>query len=152
MELKDLIYTIHYVTSTPVKDVGEIICRVAMNDDQIIERLATHFVRGVHLNNVYYNKGQRIIDKRIGGERGRISIRFSQTDYDTIAAIAYALDCSPSRAVAIIIDLAIQDGRAVGQYLKWHTPARLGLNQYKALTGILNKLGITDTERLISRK
>lgn len=154
MDLKDFIYSIQYVTHTPVKDVAETICRMALNDDAILSSLALNFQRGVHLNNVFYNRTTvAALPKRIDGERGRISIRFSQQDYDTIGAIAFALDCSPSRAVAILLERAIADGRHVATYLKWHVSERLGWNQYQALTDILNKLGISsDNERLIKKK
>ena len=153
MDLKDLFYSISYVTQTPVKDVAESICRMALADDVILNGIAENFRRGVHLNNVFYNKkGVAALPKRIDGERGRISIRFSQSMYDTIGAIAYALDCRPSRAVAIVLEMAVTDGRHVGAYLKWHVPERLGWNQYHALTEILNRLGINfEKERLLKR-
>ena len=134
-----------------MKDVAESICRMALNDEAILDALAQSFKRGVHLNNVFYNKKDvAALPKRIDGERGRISIRFTQSIYDIIGAIAYALDCRPSRAVAIVIEMAFADGRHVATFLKWHVSERLGWNQYQALAEILNRLGITcEKERLI---
>ena len=140
VELKDFIYRISYVTHTPVKDVGERLCNLAIHEAGIIADLSKHFRRGIHLDNVFYSGSTDTpgIQKRTPGEKDRISMRLNQRLFELVAVISYALDCQPSRTVAVLLQMIVKDYAIMGKYINDALPSHLTNHQKRELGNILS--------------
>lgn len=138
-ELKDAIYRISYITYTPVKEICEQLCIAVMTDQKILTDLSTFFIRDIRIGSTFYlgELDNRHIKKRVDGSKERITIKFRRADYEVIYGLGYALDCSPSRVVAILLQLAMQDIRIVNRYIKRHLENELSEAQMKELKSVL---------------
>lgn len=146
LDLKDAIYRISYITNTPVKDVGEQLSTLVIQDRKAIEDLAKYFKRDLLFDNTIFRghiSNESIIKR--SKERGeRVTIRFTQKEYASIAALSYALDCTPSRAIAILLDISMSNVRFVNIYVKKYLQQELSESQMKELQLVLryvNKVG-----------
>ena len=148
IELKDMIYRSSYITHTPVKDICEFMCVYVMHNEQAINALSSHFRRDIRLNNTLYRgslDNERIV-KRTKEYKERITIRFKQMDYDMISILSYALDCSPSRVVAVLLEIAFSDARVVNMYIKNYLKSELTPTQMKELRNLLSEINSNKEE------
>lgn len=127
IELRDCIHRLSFITDTPIKDVGEAICINGIGRKKVISFLSLNFRRDIRVDStVYFGDLSRIpVKKRTAaGQTERISIRFKGRTYEAIHALAYALDCTVSRACSLLIDASIRDvdfiNEFVEDYLKEH--------------------------------
>lgn len=148
INLKDAIYRLSYITHSPVKDVCEQLCIAVMNDRKIITDLSMFFIRDIRIDSTIYlgRSENKRLKKRIEGARERVTIKFKAKDYAFIYDLAYALDCSPSRVVAVLLEIAMQDIRIVNQYIKQHLENELTEAQMKELRNIMRYINtVNDT-------
>ena len=113
IELRECIYRLSFITSTPVKDVAEAICINGLTTPKVVEYMAQYFKRDIRFAQTIYMKNPNClpIQKRsLVGQTARISIRFKSDTHDTISALAYAMDCTVSRACAVLLDASVRDG------------------------------------------
>lgn len=149
LELKDAIYRLSYITYTPVKDVCERLCIYVINDHHTIEKLSGYFKREVRLGNTLYfgNLSNKTVSKRDKGETERVTVRFKQGVYDSIAVLSYALDCTPSRTVAILLTIAMKNISYVDRYIKEYLEGQLNETQMRELQGILKYVNHTSDKQ-----
>lgn len=148
IELKDAVYRLAYITYTPVKDTAEQLCIAVIHDVKSMNTLSQHFKRDVRFNNTIYmgNVKNPTITKRIDGDKSRLSVRFTQNDYETITAISYALDCSRSCTVANLIKIAMNDIKIVNSFVKNHLHEHLTKSQINELKALLQYINATGDE------
>ena len=102
IQLKDAIYIISYVTSTPVKDVAERICTDGLASKKVISSLSPRFRRTVRLANTLYMgdiKRPTLRRNNIAEKTDRISLRLLAPDYDNLSTLAFALTLHPHEPV-----------------------------------------------------
>lgn len=135
-----MIHRLSHITHTPLKDVSEYLVNYVSNDVHTLQTLAKYFKRGVQIDNTFYNgnPSNRGIAKRITSETDIISIKFTQRDYDKIAALAYGLDLTPTRTTAVLLELASQNVRAVNEYVYENMVSELTDNQMSELRKVLS--------------
>lgn len=127
-ELKEAISIISYVTSTPVKDVTERICTEGFQSRKVIENLSPYFRRTVRLKNTLFIGDLNSYPAhryQTAGKTERISVRFLSHDYENITTLAYALDCTPSKATALLLDVSIRNSDFVNSYFKEFVKTKL---------------------------
>lgn len=123
VELKDAIYRLSYITETPVKDVCEELCIFSLNQNYIIEEFSQYFVRKIRIKNTIYFgdlDNPRIHTKKLGGRTERISLRLKPETYEFIYTLSYALNCSVSRVVAILLEKGMHDITFINDYINTH--------------------------------
>lgn len=121
LELKDSIYRLSHITSEPVKDVCEILILNSLYGNRtIVENLSQYFKRNIYLRNSYYNGDLSNEDlySVSEGEKDRISLRVKREEYENISALAYALDCSISKATAALLYESITDTKFIEEHLE----------------------------------
>lgn len=145
LELKDAIYRLSYITYTPVKDVAARLCDYIINDNRMISHYSQYFQRDIRLSNTLYfgHLSNKRFTKRDPGENDRITVRFTQKEYDSIAVLSYALDCTPSRTVAILLYTAMRNIEYVNRYVKEYLDGQLSENQMRELRGVLKYVNHT---------
>lgn len=148
VELKECIYRLSYITNKPVKDVAESICIEGINSKKILDGLAENFKRNIRIANTFYigDLSREPIPKKISGETGRISIRFTQLTYENIFALAYALDCTPSRATALLLEYCIKDPDFIKSFLQKYLDSYLDEKRLKELEKILTFINENNPE------
>lgn len=140
LELRECIYRLAYITDTPVKDVAEAICINGITSPKVIEYIAQHFRRDIRFVNTLYrsNANSTPIKKRyLNGQTARITIRFKTDTYDTIAAMAYALDCTVSRACALVLDASVRDGEFIDGFVRGYLEQSLDAERMGELRRVL---------------
>lgn len=144
LELKDAIYRLSYITYTPVKDVCARLCMYVITDKHMIGQYARYFQRDIRLENTLYfgSSSNKRFTKRDPGETSRVTVRFTQAEYDSIAILSYALDCTPSRTVAILLYAAMRHLKYVNRYVKEYLDGHLSENQMRELRGVLKYINL----------
>ena len=138
--LKDCIYRLSYVTNTPVKDVAEIICAKGLQSRKVIEYLSNYFRRNLMFaSTIYYGDLDResLQRKYQKGKNERITIRFTQTIYEDIYKLSNALDVTPSKATALLLDASVRNTNLLNAFVKNHLHKHLDHNRMKELKAIL---------------
>ena len=148
VDLKDMIYRLSYITHTPVKDICEFMCVYVMGNRKAIYVLSTQFKRDIRLDNTLYRGMPDNVSakKRVDGPSERVTVRFKQADYELISILSYALDCSASRVVAILLEMALQDIQIVNMYIKKYLHEQLTPVQMKELRNLLKHLNSESDE------
>lgn len=136
ISLYECISRISYVTNTPIKDVGEIICENGLYSKKVFDYLSTKFRRNYRFNNtVYIGNLYQENERRVkySGIKKRITMRFSQKIYEQIADLAYSLDVTISSATAILLDASIKNTDIINEYVYQYIDEQLDPNRKKQL-------------------
>lgn len=147
--LKECIYRISYITYTPVKDVAEKICLTGLRSKKVLDILSNHFRRDFRVNNTYYIgdfQRESLQKQKINAPTERISIRFTQQDFEIIRALAYALDVTPSKAVAILLDVTIHETNFIDRLAKNYLRGQVHETRLKELKKIIDYLNKHNSE------
>lgn len=140
MDLKECIDRLSYITNIPIKDVSEKICEYGLQNRIVIEFLSKKFRRNYRFNStVFIGDLARpsLQRERITGLKERITIRFTQQTYENINVMAYALDVTPTRATALLLDATIRNSEFINWFLKKHIVDQLDTNRQRELKEIL---------------
>jgi len=141
INLKECIYRLSYITNTPVKNVAEEICKAGIRSRRVIEHLSNHFRRNFRLDSTVYIgdlKRPSLQRIRYRGETDRITIRFMQQDFELITALAYALDVTPSKATAILLESSIKDTNFINRFTRNYISGQLDQSRMKELKKVLS--------------
>lgn len=140
VETKDAIYRISHVTHKPIKDVCEfLVCYVA-KDKQTIDRFSVHFKRNIQIDRTLYLGDLNVVtvSKRLKVNSDQVSIKFKRDDYETISSLAYALDVTPTRATAILLEYAAANIKAVNEFVREYLIEELSEGQLSELRQVLS--------------
>ncbi|WP_044782864.1 MULTISPECIES: hypothetical protein [Bacillus cereus group] len=140
LNLKETICRISYITTTPVKDVSEYICSIGLSSKQVMDLLSEYFRRDLVFGNTCYIGNLEKVSlqrQKIDGPTDRITIRFTQQISEKINALAYALDVTPSKATAILLEVSLKNSCIVNKYLKMYLQQQLDPVRMKELKKII---------------
>jgi hypothetical protein len=138
--LKDCIYRLSYITNTPVKDVAEVLCEKGLQSRKVMDYLSTYFRRDLQfLNTVYMGDwGRESLQRKVqSGKNERITIRFSQASYENIYSLSCALDVTPSKATALLLDASIRNTNLLNAYVKSYLNYHIDEVRMKELKQVL---------------
>ncbi|MYL22032.1 hypothetical protein GLW04_19340 [Halobacillus litoralis] len=139
-ELKNCVYRLSFVTDTPVKDVIEILCMKGLNNRIVIEHLSQYFRRDYQFKSTFYIgslENESLQSKIQPGKSERITTRFSQEDYERIYLLSIALDVTPSKATALLLDASIRNSNLLNSFVKTYLHTQLDKQQMKDLKHVL---------------
>lgn len=140
VNLKNCIYRLSYITNTPVKDVAEIICEKGLKSRRVIEYLSDHFRRDYHfLNTIYFGDLEResLQRKCQSGKNERITIRFTQETYEDIFTLSNALDVTPSKATALLLDASVRNTNLLNAFVKTYLSSNIDKARMKELKEVM---------------
>lgn len=138
--LKECIERLSYITNTPVKDVSVAICESGLKSKKVIEFLSEGFRRDYRFNQIFFlgDLSKHSLQKeKIAGLKERITLRFTSSTYEKINALAYALDVTPSKATALLLDASIRNTNYVNDFVKHHLENQLDPGRMKELKEVL---------------
>ena len=136
IELKDCIYRLSYITDTPVKDVAARLCAHGLESNLVLSYLSQSFRRDIRIRNTLYlgdYTKPSVKMRAMNGKTERISIRFTQEQYNEIAIIAYALDCSIARAAGLLLDASVREVDFVNEFVRRYLEAHLDDDRMREL-------------------
>lgn len=128
LELKDAIYRLSYILKIPVMYVAERLVTYAINNTGIRSDIGMHFQRPVYIDGILYHgslANTPIIKRLNKGEAERIHLRIKQPVAEVLAAFAYALNCSQSKACAILLEASMNDVDFINRYVQQHLERNL---------------------------
>ncbi|MGM0867392.1 MAG: hypothetical protein ACQEWF_22245 [Bacillota bacterium] len=139
IQLKESIYRLSYITNTPVKDVSEQLCESGVTSNKVIEHLSQFFRRDIRLNNTLYigDLERESLQRRSKTVKERITIRFTQATYDNLCSLAYALDVTPTKATALLLEASLKDTTFVHAYVEEHVGSYLDEGRMKELKKVI---------------
>ncbi|MDN4075898.1 hypothetical protein [Fictibacillus terranigra] len=125
-----------YITNTPVKDVAETICEKGLQSRNVLDYLSQFFRRDLQfLNTVYMGDwGRESLQKKMqSGKNERITIRFTPATYENIYSLSRALDVTPSKATALLIDASIRNTHLLNAFVKCYLHQHIDAARMKEL-------------------
>jgi len=146
MDLKDVIKSLNYITGIPVQDICPELCMLVLRDRESIESLSKHFKRNYIFQTTVFrgHLENESISKKVQGSKGRESTKFTHDEYKPVALLAFALDCSISRTVAVLLEISMSNVRFVNQFIKTCLQSELEewqMREFKGVLRYINKHG-----------
>lgn len=141
LDARTAIYRLSDITDTPVKDIGEYLCKEALTNKGIIDELAKHLKRDVAIDNTLYRgnpKNPSIIRRAESGDCDRITIRVTVDMNNILENLAYCLSCAKARVTAALIEYAITDFSIVDDYVKGFLEEGIDKHKMKELKKLFN--------------
>lgn len=138
--LRECIYRLSYITNTPVKDVVEILCEKGLKSRKVIDYLSQHFRRNFQfLNTVFIGNYEResLQHKYQSGKNVRITTRFNSNIYEDISSLAYALDVTPSKATALLLEASVRNTNILNAFVKTYLHGQVDNSRMKELKQVL---------------
>jgi len=108
---QDKIKKLSYITDLPKKTIGEVLIQEALKSNKVMSDIRVFFRRefAKDPDHLYLGDLSRKPYKLMFGvDKNRLPMRFLATDYNNLAALAYALDCSVSTAAALLLKIALK--------------------------------------------
>lgn len=114
------------------------VCTV-LREKQTLDVLSRYFKRSITIDNTYYRGDitTTAIKKRLQTPTGLVSVKFKSFDFELISAIAYGLDCSPTRTCAILLEVAVKNIKVVNEFIRSYMVEELTEGQMMELRKIL---------------
>lgn len=138
--LKECVDRLSYITNRPIKDISEEICIHGLYSRKVTELLSEKFRRNYNFKNTVFvgdlNR-ESVQKEKIKGIKERITIRFQQDIYEKINSLSYALDVTPTKATALLLDATIRNSEFINQFLEKHIVEELDVNRQRELKAIL---------------
>lgn len=126
-----------------MKDISEDACLHGLNSTRVLGNLSDHFKRTVQFRNTLYMgqlDGPSMQRIPVLTRTKRIGIRFKAHDYENICTLAFALDVTPSRATALLLEASVTDNTFMNPYLEKHMANTLDENRLKELKKVIKFL------------
>ncbi|MCM3324669.1 hypothetical protein LG276_05380 [Cytobacillus kochii] len=121
IDLKNCIYQLSYVTNQPVKDIVEILCEKGLQSRKVMEYLSQYFRRDYQFfNTTFFGQLEResLQRKYQSPKNERVSVRFTQWTYEDIRKLSDALDVTPSKATALLLDASVRNANLLNAMVK----------------------------------
>ncbi|MGF9977322.1 hypothetical protein [Viridibacillus arvi] len=141
LELYETVSRIAYITNTPIKDVGELICRKGLYTKKVIDCIAPKFRRDYKFKNTVFIGNKNLLSerrKKTPGRKPRVSMRFDQELYNDLAELAYSLDAAPSGAAAILLHSSIHNTEIINEYISKYVHSVLDSERKNQLQLVLD--------------
>ncbi|MGX9136169.1 hypothetical protein ACWV26_17775 [Rummeliibacillus sp. JY-2-4R] len=144
ISLKDKIYRLAFITNSPVKNVAEDLVIYSLNSAEVRDNIAPYVRRDVRLGNTFLNgstKREQLPINLREEETERLSMRLPQKVHNSVAAIAYGLDCTISKATATLLLEAIDDFDFINRYVKAYLENSLDDYHLREVEKIVKSVG-----------
>ncbi len=141
LDAKTAIYRLADITGTPVKDVGEYLCKEALRNKEIIDVLSKYLKRDIAIQNTLYRgnlKNPSIMRRTEAGDCERITIRVTKDVNEILEDLAYCMGCAKARVTAALIENAISDFVIVDEYVKGFLEDGLDKQKMRELKKLMN--------------
>ncbi|WP_026801326.1 hypothetical protein [Pontibacillus halophilus] len=140
----EFISTMSYVTLRPIKDIAEELSLRGLRSKVVIEHVSKSFKRDYYMGDTIIYIGDETLEtsrtRRIVGKKSRVSMRFSQRDYEDLSSFAYALDMTIGSAASLLLEETISESQIVHSILKDYISGSLEPQRLKHLSQLYKEL------------
>lgn len=139
ISLYETINRLSYVTNTPIKDVGVTICKRGLYSTEVIEYLSSFMKREYWANSSQLfvgDLGNQKFNFPKDIQKRRMTMRFSQKEYDMLARFAYSMDLTISTATGALLYSSIKNSDVVSAFIGNHVKHKLDPVRAKQLKEI----------------
>ena len=107
--LKTRLYRFSEFCEEPVKDVAERLCNDGAVSPIIINEMKMWFRRDYRFKNTITmgNLDRPRLKVSTSIDRGKVTIKFKQKDFDQLTTLAYSMDLTPTTTAAILIRMTL---------------------------------------------
>lgn len=140
LQLKECIDRLSYITNLPIKDISVEACEYGLNNRKVIELLSNDFRRDFRFfSTIFIGDASRPSRQReqIEGMKTRISMRFKQETYERLYNLSFALDVTPTRAAALLLDATLKNSEFIDWFLQKNVVGQLDKDRQKELKVLL---------------
>lgn len=117
--LKTNLYNFAEICDEPVKDAAERLCNSGAVSEIIINEIRKWFRRDYRWNSTitmgYPERPKLRIT--VQPNKGKVTIKFKQRDFDQLSVLAFALDITPTTTAAVLIRVTLGNKRFMQWYL-----------------------------------
>jgi len=148
LEIKAAISRLGDITDTPVKDIGEYLCKEALKSKDIINTMTEHLKRDIIIDNTLYRgdrKNVSINRRTESGDCDRITIRVTTDINEQIEDLAFALGCAKARACAVLIEKAINHYNIVDDFVRGFLEEGLDKHKMRELKKLMKFVNDNDS-------
>lgn len=141
--LKDSVYRLSYVMDVPVKEVIERVCLDGLESRSVMEHLAQSFRRDALFRNTLFigDLARPSVQRfKTAETTERVSVRFLPDDFENIRTLAYALDCTVSRATALLLETALTQSDFITPFCRDHIRRKLDPRRIEELRQVIKYL------------
>ncbi|UOQ49320.1 hypothetical protein MUN88_04130 [Gracilibacillus caseinilyticus] len=116
------------------------ICEKGLQSRSVIDHLSEYFRRDYKHNNTLYigDLGKESLQRKWqSGKNERVTTRFTQDAYEKIRMLSDALDVTPSKAAALLLDASVRNTHLLNSFVKSYLHQHLDTNRMKELKLVL---------------
>lgn len=119
--LKSQLYDFAFLCKEPVKDVANKLCIKGAVSDPVIRDIAKWFRRNYKYKRaIVYGRSERPrLQLTPQGDTGRVSMRMTNEEYDTLRNLAIALDITTSATATVLIRKTTLNNEFMNEYVKY---------------------------------
>ncbi|MDQ0186729.1 MULTISPECIES: hypothetical protein [Cytobacillus] len=140
IDLKNCIYQLSYITNQPVKDIVEMLCEKGLQSRKVMEYLSQYFRRDYQFfNTTFFGQLEResLQRKYQSPKNERVSVRFTQLTYEDIRNLSDALDVTPSKATALLLDASVRNANLLNAMVKLFLHEQLDPSRMEELKRVM---------------
>ena len=138
VKTKDVMYKIRFLTGVSVKQMGQDLCDYAIKK-KYVNQLIPYFKRAIRIQGADYpamNSSSKTLPK-FNGEIERISLMLEEETYEYCVSLAYALDCSVAKVVAMLVESSMKSEAFLNEYVVSYLNDKITPTHKKMLESIL---------------
>ncbi|MBD8521778.1 hypothetical protein IAI09_13125 [Lysinibacillus fusiformis] len=117
--LKTTLYKFADICDEPVKDVAERLCNTGAVSEFVVEEIRKWFRRDYRWKDTitmgYPERPKLRIT--VQPNKGKVTIKFKQRDFDQLSVLAFALDITPTTTAAVLIRVTLGNKKFMQWYL-----------------------------------
>lgn len=138
--LKECFFRLSYITHTPVKDVVASICKQGMRTKSVIDEISNYFIREYQFRNTYYigDTNKKSLQRVVLDSPVRVTTRLDQKTYLEIRSLAYALDVTPTRSLAILLEFSVKNIDVVDSFVRNYLKDEMDHRRMKELQEVFS--------------
>ena len=121
LKLKQQLFRFSFLCREPLKDTAERLCVEGSMSTLIFDDIQPFFRRNLSIHNHHYFgdlNHPRLNIIQLNPEK--ITIRFTQQDYEALANVAYVLDLPKNQTAAVLIKRTLNNQLFMDQYVQSH--------------------------------
>lgn len=121
LNLKKELFRFSFLCHEPIKDTAERLCADGAKSIHIYDELCHYFRRNLSYQNHHYvGYLSRPRLTLIQGETEKVTIKFTQQNFEMLSNIAFALDLPLNQTAAILIKRTLNNRSFIAQYIQSH--------------------------------
>ena len=119
LELKKQLFRFSFLCGSPMKDAAEKLCTEGSTDSLILDEVCQFFRRNLSMRNHHYvGYLDRPRVNLLQNKAEKVTIKFTQSNYEPVYNLAYALDLPLNQTATILIKKTLNNREFMDTYIR----------------------------------